>query len=91
MITHLTYGSSFDLIITTTCGNFTYEMRCCSLQDAVDYAEMVFDDETPIRCNTVSAIIICDANTGEICAECAHDPSDAEPFENINYNLDELF
>jgi hypothetical protein len=90
MITRLTYGSSFDLLIITTCGSFTYNMRRCDLQDAVDYAEKILDDETPIRCDTVSMITIYDSKTGEICAECTHDPSDVKPFENINYNLDEL-
>lgn len=71
---NLTYGASFELIITTVDGNFTHEMKSCTLQDAVDYAEMIFDNKTPLRGETVSKVTICDTYTGEICAECEHDP-----------------
>ena len=84
---NLTYGASFELIITTVGGNFTHEMKSCTLQDAVDYAEMIFDDETPLRGNTVSKVMICDSYTGEICAECEHDPVEKVGFENPNYPL----
>lgn len=86
---NLTYGASFDLIITTIDGNFTHEMRSCALQDAVDYAEMIFDDKTPFRWDTVSKVTICDAYTGEICAECEHNdtPTDSE-IDNPNYDHD---
>jgi hypothetical protein len=72
---NLTYGASFGLIITTVGGNFTHAMDSCTLQDAVEYAEMIFNDETPLRGETVSKVMICDTNTGEICAECEHDPA----------------
>ena len=84
----LTYGSSFDLIITTIDGNFTHKTGSCILQDAVNYAEMIFDDETPIRSGVVSKVTICDAHTGEICAECDPDPMEC-PIDNVNYNPDE--
>lgn len=84
---NLTYGSSFDLIITTLDGNFTYETGSCTLQNAVDYVKMIFDDETPLRSDAVSKVMICDAYTGEICAECEHDPVEEAGFENPNYHL----
>lgn len=85
---NLTYGASFELIITTIDGNFTHEMKSCTLQDAVDYAEMIFDNETPLRGETVSKVTICDTYTGEICAECEHNPvkNDAT-FENEDYTI----
>lgn len=84
---NLTYGSSFDLIITTLDGNFTYETGSCTLQNAVDYVKMIFDDETPLRSDAVSKVMICDAYTGEICAECEPDPVEDFGFENPNYPL----
>ena len=84
---NLTYGARFDLIITTLDGNFTYETGSCTLQNAVDYAKMIFDDETPFRWDSVSKVTICDANTGEICAECEPDPVEDFGFENPNYPL----
>ena len=87
MITDLTYGASFDLIITTPHGNFSYEMKSCSLQDAVDYCEQIFDSATPIRARSVSLITVCDAYTGEICAECRPDPIEEVGFKNPNYPL----
>lgn len=91
MITDLTYGASFELIITTPHGNFSHEMKSCSLQDAVDYCEMIFDDATPIRSRAISLITVCDTYTGEICAECRPDPADDEiPFDNPNYCLEEI-
>lgn len=84
---NLTYGSSFDLIITTVNGNFTHEMKSCSLQDAVDYCEMIFDDGTSIRSRSISKITVCDSDTGEICAECEPDPVEKAGFENPNYPL----
>lgn len=84
---NLTYGASFELIITTIGGNFTHEMRSCTLQDAVDYAEMIFDDETPLHGETVSKVTICDTYTGEICAECERDFVEKVGFENPNYPL----
>ena len=84
---NLTYGSSFDLIITTLDGNFTYETGSCTLQNAVDYVKMIFDDETPLRSDAVSKVMICDAYTGEICAECEHDTVEEAGFENPNYHL----
>ena len=85
---NLTYGASFDLIITTIYGEyFTYEMKSCTLQDAVDYAEMIFGDETPLRKDAVSKVSICDTATGEICAECERDPVEETGFENPNYPL----
>lgn len=86
---NLTYGASFELIIATADGNFTYVMNSCSLQDAVDYAEKIFDNETPLRSDTVFEITICDTYTGEICAECEPDPVEKAGFENPNYNLNE--
>jgi len=85
---NLTYCSSFDLIITTIDGNFTHRMRTCTLQDAVDYAITIFDDETPFRSGVVSKVTICDADTGEICAECDPDPVEY-PIDNVNYNPNE--
>lgn len=91
MITNLTYGASFELIITTVHGNFSHEMKSCSLQDAVDYCEMIFDDATPIRSRSISLITVCDTYTGEICAECRPDPADDEiPFNNPNYCPEDL-
>lgn len=87
----LTYGASFDLIITTIYGeDFTYEMNSCTLQDAVDYAEMIFGDETLLRSYAVSKVMICDAYTGEICAECEHDPCKevSSSDEDLNHNED---
>ena len=83
MITTLTYGGSFELIITTIHGNFSHEIKHCSLQDAINYCEMIFDDATPIYSQAVSLILVCDTYTGEICAECRPDPvSDESPFDN---------
>jgi len=86
---NLTYGASFELIITTVHGNFTHEMKSCTLQDAVDYCEMIFDDGTPIRSRSISKITVCDSFTGEICAECERDdaPTDSE-IDNPNYDPD---
>lgn len=85
---NLTYGSSFELIITTIYGeDFTYEMKSCTLQDAIDYAEMIFGDETLLRSYAVSKVMICDAYTGEICAECEPDHVEDVGFENPNYPL----
>lgn len=87
----LTYGASFDLIITTIYGEyFTYEMTSCALQDAVDYAEMIFGDGTPLRKDAISKVTICDTETGEICAECERDPvEEASPAdEDWGYNED---
>lgn len=86
---NLTYGASFELIIATVHGNFTHEMKSCSLQDAVDYAEMIFDDETPLRGDAVFKVTICDTYTGEICAECEPDPVEKVGFENPNYPLNQ--
>lgn len=87
MVLNLTYGASFELIITTVHGNFTHEMKSCTLQDAVDYCEMIFDDGTPIRSRSISKITVCDTFTGEICAECEPDPVEKAGFENPNYPL----
>lgn len=85
---NLTYGASFELIITTVDGNFTHEMKSCTLQDAVDYAEMIFDNKTPLRGETVSKVTICDTYTGEICAECEHDPVENNMIsENEDYTI----
>ena len=86
---NLTYGASFELIITTVHGNFTHEMRSCSLQDVVDYAEMIFDNETPLRSDAVFKVTICDTYTGEICAECEPDSVEKVEFENPNYPLNQ--
>ena len=87
---NLTYGSSYDIKITTKTGEvFRYEIRNSPLQVAVDFVELVFDDGTAIRATLVTQILICDATTGEILAECAPDPDYEESdFENENYNPD---
>ncbi len=84
---NLTYGSSFDLIITTIHGNFTCQMQSCHLQDAIDFCERIFNDVTQLRCHLISKIIVCDSYTGEICAECEQDDisTDSE-IDNPNYN-----
>jgi len=98
----LTYGSSFDLIITTLDNVFTCEMHRCTLQDAVDYAESLFNDETCIHAHAIEKIMICDRHTGEICAECEPSPFcvGAEEYqeasldsfdEDWDYNEDEGF
>lgn len=86
---NLTYGASFELIIATADGNFMYEMKSCSLQDAVNYCEMIFDGDSPFQCNSVFKVTICDTYTGEICAECEHDPVEEAGFENPNYPLNQ--
>ena len=87
---NLTYGASFELIIATIYGeDFTYEMKSCTLQDAVDYAEMIFDDETLLRSDAVSKVMICDAETGEICAECEHDPVKEAPLPDEDWSSNE--
>ena len=70
---NLTYGSSYDIVITTKTGDvFRYEIHNAPLQNAVDFAELIFD-----------------ANTGEILAECTPDPDYEESdFENENYDSD---
>ena len=87
---NFTYGSSYDIVITTKTGEvFRYEIHNAPLQVAVDFAELVFDDGTAIRAALVAQILICDANTGEILAECAPDPDYEESdFENENYDSD---
>lgn len=86
---NLTYGASFELIITTADGNFTYEMKSCTLQDAINYCEMIFDGDSPFQRNSVSKITVCDSFTGEICAECEWDdtPTNSE-IDNPNYDPD---
>lgn len=87
----LTYGSSFDFIITTTNENFTCERLRCTLQDAVEYAETFFNDETAIRAKDIVKIVICDHHTGEIVAECEPSPVCDETSslnEDCNYNED---
>lgn len=84
---NLTYGSSFDLIITTVYGDFTCQMRSCTLQNVINFCEMIFDDATSSECNPISKIIVCDSFTGEICAECEGDPVENAGFENPNYPL----
>ena len=86
---NLTYGATFELIIATSDGNFTYVMNSRSLQDAVNYAEKIFDGETPLRGDAVFEITICDANTGEICAECEPDSVEKVGFDNPNYSLNQ--
>lgn len=86
---NLTYGASFELIITTIYGNFTCEMRSCTLQDAIDFCETIFDDVTPIRSQYISKIIVCDSFTGEICAECEWDDKFKNTeIDNPNYHPD---
>lgn len=84
---NLTYGASFELIISTVDGNFTHEIKSCTLQDAVNYVEMIFDDETLLRGGAVFKVMICDSYTGEICAECEHDSVVKVGFDNPNYPL----
>lgn len=92
MRTTLTYGSSFDLIITTTThGVFTHEMPHCSLQEAIDYCESIFCGDTPIWSSAVSMVTVCDAHTGEICAECQPDfDLSKTSFENPNYYFEDI-
>jgi len=87
----LTYSASFELIIIPIYDeNFTYEMKSCTLQDAVEYAEMIFNDETPLRGDAISKVMICDTETSEICAECEHDHVEEAslPDEDWGYNED---
>lgn len=86
MKTFLTYGSSFELIITTTDTVFRCEISHLPLQDAVSLAQDIFDGYTAIKGNMVSKITICDSTTGEICAECY--PDEEVGFDNPNYNPD---
>lgn len=87
---NLTYGSSYEIVITTkTADVFRYDISNAPLQVAVDFVESVFADETAIRSGLVADALICDANTGEILAECAPDPDYEESnFENENYDSD---
>ena len=84
---NLTYGASFDLIITTVYGDFTCQMRSCTLQHVINFCEMIFDDATTSYRSPISKIIVCDSFTGEICAECEPDPVENTGFENPNYPL----
>lgn len=85
----LTYGSSFDLIITTLDNVFTCEMEHCTLQNAVNYAESLFNDETCIHARAIVKVMICDSNTGEICAECEPSPFCVEAEECQEVSLDD--
>lgn len=88
---NLTYGSSFELIITTVYGDFTCQMRSCTLQNVINFCEMIFNNATPSECNLISKIIICDHHTGEIVAECEPSPvceETSSPNEDCNYNED---
>jgi len=86
---NLTYSSSFELIITTVYGDFTCQMRSCTLQNVINFCEMIFDNTTPSECNLISKIIVCDSFTGEICAECEQDDiSINSEIDNPNYDPD---
>ena len=88
----LTYGSAFEIRITTIVGDvFTNEFGSGTLQEAVDYVKGFFDDLTAIREEDIRQILIIDSHTGEILAECYHDPECGPTevnFENENYDPD---
>ena len=91
MITQISYTSSFFMTICTKYANYTSDSYSCSLQSMIERAKAIFSNETAFVSDMVNQIIICDAETGEICAECTPDPDDAIPFNNINYELKEFF
>ena len=88
----LTYGSAFEIRIATVTNEvFTNEFGSGTLNDAVEYVNDIFEDATPIRAEFVKQILVIDAHTGEILAECYPDPecgpTEAD-FENENYDPD---
>ena len=88
----LGYGSTFEIRITVYGGDvFTYQFGSGALQDAVDYVTAIYEDETAIRARDICQILIIDAQTGEILAECDPDsesgPTEVD-FENENYDCD---
>lgn len=86
---NLTYGSSFEFIITTKTGEtFRSELSDAPLQVAVTYAQAIFNDETAIRGALVSQVLIVDSNTGEIIAILEQDCNEDCDFDNPNYDPD---
>lgn len=88
----LTYGSDFDIRVSTVTNEvFTNEFGSGTLNDAIEYVNSIFEDVTLIRAKFVKQILVIDANTGEILAECFPDPecgpTEAD-FENENYDPD---
>lgn len=90
----LTYGSSYEIIITTKDGYvFKTEIENSPLQDAVDFCDLVFNDETTFKGEMIAKIVIVDSNTGEILAECFSDfecgPTEIEDAYDVDWGYNE--
>lgn len=90
MKTEICYGSHFEILINTTDERFSFDFGSGTLGQAIQWAELVFEGHHELlRATAIKEIIICDAHTGEILAECTPDSDNEESiFENENYDPD---
>ena len=87
MKTEICYGSHFEILINTTNERFSFDFGAGTLGQAIQWAELVFEGHHELlRATAIKEIIICDAHTGEILAECAPDLDYEESdFENEDH------
>ena len=80
----LEYSTHMTLNVHTLGMIATIDFGASTLENALDYVQSIFDDDTMFHGDTVGCVHITDSNTGELIAMCERESTNDNDYDAVD-------